>query len=224
MAARYVQAIQTIQPQGPYFLGGWSLGGVIALEMAHQLQAGGHEVALLALFDSWAPPYPAFAGAGALTEAEVNAHLLAEFLADLRGRFAGDLPPLPGNFSQLSQEEQLYQVIEQAKMLEAILPEGGLAQLHRLLRVFQSNVRAVQAYHPRPYAGRVALFQAAAEVAGQAALPDPTLGWARWTTQPIDIYVIPGDHYTILAEPYVQTLAERLRECLNGAIGLFFSS
>lgn len=224
MASRYIQAIQTVQPQGPYLLGGWSLGGVIALEMAQQLQQSGHEVALLALIDSWAPPNPALAEAGTLTEAEVNTHLLAEFLADLRGRFASDLPSLPGNFSQLNQEEQLYHVIEQAKMLETVLPEGGLAQLHHLLKIFQSNVRAVQRYHARPYSGRVALFQAGEELAGQDEGFDPTLGWARWTTQPIDIHIIPGDHYTILAEPHVQTLAGRLRQGLNKASGLFFSS
>jgi thioesterase domain-containing protein len=52
MAAHYITAIQTVQPQGPYLLGGWSLGGVIALEMAQQLQRQGHDIGVLAIIDS----------------------------------------------------------------------------------------------------------------------------------------------------------------------------
>ena len=55
MAARYIKEIQTVQPEGPYLLGGCSMGGVIAFEMAQQLQAEGREVALLAIFDSSCP-------------------------------------------------------------------------------------------------------------------------------------------------------------------------
>src|SRR5262249_39565166 len=52
MAADYLEAVQTVQPHGPYLLGGWSMGGLIALEMAKQLEAQGEEVRLLALFDT----------------------------------------------------------------------------------------------------------------------------------------------------------------------------
>ncbi|HEY9402415.1 MAG TPA: amino acid adenylation domain-containing protein [Pyrinomonadaceae bacterium] len=51
MATLYLEAVRTIQPKGPYFLGGWSMGGRVAYEMAQQLRARGEEVALLALFD-----------------------------------------------------------------------------------------------------------------------------------------------------------------------------
>ena len=51
MAARYVEAVRAVQPEGPYLLGGWSMGGLIAYEMAQQLRARGQGVALLALID-----------------------------------------------------------------------------------------------------------------------------------------------------------------------------
>ncbi|MBE9028854.1 hypothetical protein IQ266_03645 [filamentous cyanobacterium LEGE 11480] len=51
MASHYIQEIQTIQPEGPYFLGGFCLGGTIALEMAQQLQNQGHTIALLVVLD-----------------------------------------------------------------------------------------------------------------------------------------------------------------------------
>ena len=53
MAAHYMKEIRTIQPQGPYFVGGYSLGGLIAYEMARQLSAKGEEVALVALLDTY---------------------------------------------------------------------------------------------------------------------------------------------------------------------------
>jgi thioesterase domain-containing protein/acyl carrier protein len=55
MAAYYIELIQTVQPEGPYLLGGWSVGGIIAFEMARQIQAQGQEVSLLALIDSSLP-------------------------------------------------------------------------------------------------------------------------------------------------------------------------
>jgi pristinamycin I synthase-3/4 len=55
MASLYVQAVRAEQPRGPYYLGGWSFGGLVAYEMALQLEAAGEEVALLALIDTHAP-------------------------------------------------------------------------------------------------------------------------------------------------------------------------
>ena len=65
MAAHYIREILIIQQSGPYFLGGYSLGGLVAFEMAQQLHAQGQKVAMLALFDTQAPgwfkplPFPA---------------------------------------------------------------------------------------------------------------------------------------------------------------------
>ncbi|NJR75191.1 MAG: hypothetical protein HC773_19260 [Scytonema sp. CRU_2_7] len=52
MAAYYIEELRVVQPQGPYLLGGWSMGGIVAFEMATQLQKQGDKVALLALLDS----------------------------------------------------------------------------------------------------------------------------------------------------------------------------
>ena len=52
MAAEYVAAVREIQPQGPYLLGGWSAGGLVALEMAQQLLAQGEPIHMLALLDT----------------------------------------------------------------------------------------------------------------------------------------------------------------------------
>jgi amino acid adenylation domain-containing protein len=76
MAAHYIEAMQTVQPQGPYAIGGWSLGGLVAFEMAQQLQAQGQELSCLALLDT----YP-------FTEIETfNAAADTEFIEELLAR------------------------------------------------------------------------------------------------------------------------------------------
>ena len=57
MAEQYIEEIRRIQPHGPYFLGGGSLGGIVALEMAQRLQAAGEPIGLLTMFDSWGPTW-----------------------------------------------------------------------------------------------------------------------------------------------------------------------
>ena len=75
LAALYVDAIRTVQPAGPYRLGGWSLGGTIAFEMARQLRSRGEEVALLALFDSWTQSVRPGGGRGRRPRGELQPRL-----------------------------------------------------------------------------------------------------------------------------------------------------
>ena len=95
MAAYYIQALQTVQPTGPYLLGGWSMGGVVAFEMAQQLHAQGQRVALLALLDSRIPtPDETF------PEEDAEAILLVE-------RYFGiSFGPME-SLAELSKDEQL---------------------------------------------------------------------------------------------------------------------
>ena len=75
MATHYINALRTVQPAGPYHLGGWSMGGVIAFEMAQQLHAQGQEVDFLALLDARVPTsHDSFEGEN------FEARLLADFI------------------------------------------------------------------------------------------------------------------------------------------------
>ena len=75
MAARYLDAVRVVQPEGPYMLGGWSFGGLVAYEMAQQLQRAGQEVGLLALIDT----HP-----GTVLEIELDDEaLLRQFKSDM---------------------------------------------------------------------------------------------------------------------------------------------
>jgi thioesterase domain-containing protein/acyl carrier protein len=207
MAAAYLAALRDVQPQGPYLLGGWSFGGLVALEMAQQLHAQGQTVALLALIDS-APPPPD----PAPPSDEVT--LLAWFAQDL-GRMVGKPSPLSiDDLRRIAPEQRLRFVLEQARAAD-VLPDIDEQQIRRGLAVFAANLNAMQRYQPQPYAGRVTLFRAGVRAPADAA--DPTLGWSALAADGVALHVIPGDHYTIVRPPQVQLLAEQLSACLEAA-------
>ena len=88
MAARYLDAIRAVQPTGPYLLGGWSFGGVVAFEMARQLNQQSGQVAHVTLFDAWAPT----ANQKPPEDSFSTSDLVARFLSDIAGISARELP------------------------------------------------------------------------------------------------------------------------------------
>ncbi|HVR95001.1 MAG TPA: amino acid adenylation domain-containing protein [Thermoanaerobaculia bacterium] len=205
MAARYVQAIREVQPEGPYSLGGWSMGGVVAFEMACQLERQGEAVEPVVLIDSLAP--------GRTEERVVqDGELVALFAHDVARLFGLGLPPLPSlseGFEDLNTEDALRWLSAEAERA-GILPAGaGSGEVQRRFKVFQANFRALESYSGGPCAALVILFKAAETVR-----PEVDLGWSRLSRGPVEVHALPGDHYTLLQPPHVQALAARLRERL----------
>jgi amino acid adenylation domain-containing protein len=213
MAAHYLQEIRRVQPRGPYRLGGWSFGGLAAFELAQQLRAAGEEVELLAVLDT--APGVEEGTLGPDSEAVDETGLLltiAEYIKGLRGK---DLRVTAADLQALDPEARLRFFV--ARLQEAGIVHSGdsLAQLRRLLRVYATNILAFRRYVPRPHDGRITLIRAAGAEFDPALGPD--LGWERLSPHPIDRQHVPGDHITLLAEPHVRTLADRLRACLGGS-------
>ncbi|MFY0566439.1 amino acid adenylation domain-containing protein [Archangium lansingense] len=197
MARHYVAQIREVQPQGPYSLSGWSFGGLVAYEMARQLQAAGETVELLSLFDTHAPG----------TQEEIDElTILAAFCANL-GLPWQSLTLEPERMLQLSARERLAYVLEKANAgLE-------LEQAWRLFEVFQRHLQAQMSYTARPYEGSAVLFKASTQPEGVA--PDGRLGWSAFITGTLDVQEVPGTHHTMLNEPHAASLAERLTQVLN---------
>ena len=152
MASRYIEAMLSVQSKGPYLLGGWSLGGLIAFEMAHQLVARGEEIALLTLFDTSLP------SAAVLPVQEDDTSMLIGFAHDC-GLTANDLNISFPQFNKLGREEKLAYVLDQGKAAGRIPSEIGLAQIQNLVRVFESNVRAGDSYKAMRYNGAIDFIQ-----------------------------------------------------------------
>jgi thioesterase domain-containing protein len=209
MAADYVAALLALDPRGPYLLGGWSLGGVIAYEMARQLAAQGRRTDLLALFDI----HPRSFGRALTPEdysLEVN-----WFIAELARAFGKASPALMSELQALEPDERVRYALEQAGA-HGLIDEAELAQLQLRFRVFKSNLRAAAGYTPQGYSGRVTVFRAAGEADGAA---PPRLEANELAAGGVETYDVPGRHQTMLREPHVGVLARRLSECLSRGVG-----
>ena len=207
MASHYLEAIKQIQPQGPYHLIGWSMGGVIAYEMTQQLQAKNESVALLTLIDSYAPtviPLPS----------EIDRAMIVNQLAqDWGGLYGQELDISLETLRKLEPDEQVKHLFEQAQQ-QAIFPsEIKIELLLALWDVFQANIIANYHYQPQAYSGSIILLNAS-ETSPEV-IEDPTHGWGHLVLDDIQTHTITGDHYTIMKAPQVKCLAEKLNEYLK---------
>jgi thioesterase domain-containing protein/acyl carrier protein len=209
MAAEYLEAIRKVQPHGPYLLSGWSMGGVIAFEMACQLQAQNEQVSLLGLIDSVAPStWKTFAK----NDGELS--LLLNFAQDL-GFTPNLLTVTEEELLPMSSEERLIYLEGQAKSAK-IMPEYiDHAEVARLYQVFKTNIKAMQQYEPAAKTRRITLI--ASEQSAKI-FPDSTMGWSELSTESIDVFTIPGTHhYSIVRKPAVENLAQQLKACIAEA-------
>jgi amino acid adenylation domain-containing protein len=218
MAAHYVEELRAVQPEGPYFLGGWSMGGVVAFEMALQLQRLEQEVKLLALVDSMIPH---FARPGVENVSVTNntlpdnnaeplqeATLLISFAMDL-GLSLELLALTPADLLTIEPAQQLTYVLDQARQASVVPADLDLSVIQRLYALFKNNHRALWNYVPKPYAGPALLIKAT-ERENSIEL-DPALGWNKLVAD-LQIRETPGTHYTIVREPYVRTLGQQLEK------------
>jgi thioesterase domain-containing protein/aryl carrier-like protein len=205
MAAHYVKAVRTVQVEGPYILGGWSMGGIVAFEMAQQLRTQGHEVAMLVVLDGWAR-------SPSIGPTEENLTALLEGLSQHLGFSLKNINLPLDHLLAIAPEEQVNYVLEQAIAYKLLPPDLGDARIDRYLQVYKHNLRALQTYVPRAYSGNVILFKASEQFA--ATQKNPEMGWGD-LVQRLVIHVVPGDHYSMLREPHVQILAENLQTRLQ---------
>jgi len=213
MAALYAQHVRSVQPQGPYLLGGWSFGGLVAFEMARQLAAQELEVALLAILDSGTPEM----------EREVEQRMDdAALLAILAHEMY--LPVASADLRPLDAEQRLRFAADYMEKAGLVF-EDPCGYLRRQLEIFKHRNRATLAYDPEPYAGRVSLFIASKVGEGDEykreeakAHLDLLQSWSKLATRGVDIFYVPGSHHEIAREPNVQVLAELLRNCMDRAV------
>jgi amino acid adenylation domain-containing protein len=210
MASRYVQEIQKVQSKGPYLLGGFSLGGLLALEVAQQLQTQGHEVKLLAIFDTVAPQVRQFSDHANPQKPD---HLWKKSWLHVKKLLH---LPLKEKVSYLW--ETMYWHLKAGKMsifyqLYLRYIKRSLPELH-IIKVANASHQAYKIYSAEIYPGKVTLFRAANTVTESET--DPTLRWCNLATDGVDIYEVPGTtHTNIMEEPYVQLLAKQLQGCLE---------
>lgn len=217
MAAYHVQQIREIQPEGPYYLCGYSLGGNIAYVMARQLHAMGQEIGLLILFDTRAYPLP---------EPPLTSWIRCRFrtvqhLENLRTyvtfsqRFHYLWRLLQNALVQTPKiVRRLYQRVSGKKSKPTSDPDASVPQRQQqaIDRVSMGQQIASACYQPAPYAGDLVLLRAHVQ---RPWIPyDPKLGWEPYIQGKLTIIETPGTHFSLLAEPCVQRTAAHVRRWL----------
>ncbi|MEO6191435.1 MAG: amino acid adenylation domain-containing protein, partial [Thermoanaerobaculia bacterium] len=202
MAARYLAEVRRVQPQGPYRLGGWSMGGLVAFAMARQLAAEGQAPELLALIDTLPPEPPETATAPATDE-----ELVASFAQDMARLLGSNAGISPEELRSLPEQGKLAHVVRLGHTAGLLPADFGLAQIEPLFATFAANLQASRAYAPEPYTGRLTLWVSEATAASCAAALD---AWSRLVPAGLDRTILPGDHYSLLRRPEVERLAREL--------------
>lgn len=203
MAALYLPAITANQPKGPYMIGGYSTGGVVAYEIAQQLVAAGQNVALLVLLDSFAAHVKPQTTSLKL-HLEYFKHRGPAYLSDrVKARLQRQVDSLSDSLKARfyrSQNQPIPFELRETYLSRAL----GDAALR---------------YRPKPYAGSVVLYRAT-DVDPQFQHTGEKLGWETLVPH-AEIVRVPGNHDSLVYEPNVQVLISHLRQALrnvgNGA-------
>ncbi|KAF1007413.1 MAG: Tyrocidine synthase 3 [Luteibacter sp.] len=197
-AARiHVDAIRTIQPEGPYRLLGHSFGGVVAFETARLLQHMGEQVESLALLDAFPRARHA---TGAASEAETFA-TLCRHIGHMQGRRidipVADLVARPSS--------------QWASLLASFDLDVGERQLGTLLAVHDANRRAYERYAPSPLPlhAPVTVYTAAQEARTDV---DHDYGWSQWLAEPARVVDIDAGHFSMLDHPAASVIAMDWRQ------------
>jgi amino acid adenylation domain-containing protein len=200
IAAEYCAELVRLPVEQPYQLGGWSMGGAVAFEMARQLCIAGCEVSHLFVVDAAAPGFDADMSAGNEIPAGIA---FARELGIPLHKYAADVKAL----ANLGPERQVERIFEWAQEGGLLPSEESQETVARLFKVFRRNLAALDCYSGAPYAGRMTLFRST-DYPG--ASHHPLLGWDKFVQGGIDLQVMQGDHYSILSAPLVRHLADRL--------------
>ncbi|HKF25604.1 MAG TPA: thioesterase domain-containing protein, partial [Candidatus Acidoferrum sp.] len=210
MAERYVFELKLQQPNGPYYLGGYCLGGTVALEMSRQLAERGDQVAMVALFDT------------------VNWAGLRKRDALDRGRYQFERLVFHAcNFMILDASGKIRFLREKLKVLRSRLTvwrgmlrgnrpaaAGAQSESSILANLWETNDRAALAYVPKPYRAPIADFRPKRQY---SVYLEPGVNWDGLVPGGLEVTRLPVYPAGMLLEPFVKELAEALRAAMDRA-------
>ncbi|MCI5116355.1 MAG: amino acid adenylation domain-containing protein [Candidatus Electrothrix sp. LOE1_4_5] len=202
LAARYIGAIKTIQPYGPYQIGGHSFGGVVAFEIVRQLENAHEEVSLLVLLDESAPL------ANAKSRKKTESEELLDYLKWLA--HFNEIEMYDGNFESYTSDQRFELAVK-------YLNQSGLAldrqELETTFRAFTNNYKCYNSYIPQGnIVSRVVLLQSQEQ---NVECQEDGLGWQAYVKQPIEVVKVSGGHFSMLTMPHVKEVAGVMLDILK---------
>ena len=216
IAAYHIQTIREIQPEGPYYLGGWSAGGLVAFEVAQQLTRQGQEVPLLVLFDvvNWngldrSTLWRRIGARAYLVAWKMKRHALA--LLTLRGEELR--AHLRDSMKQLRVEcnRVIWMIADRLKSRSK-----QEAKPAKSPGASEAVYVAARRYFPKSYPGRATLFRC--EVQPMGLYCDSQLGWSGLLRDGLKIVEMAGDHDDMFQLPHVDLLARELDRTMDEAL------
>jgi thioesterase domain-containing protein len=227
IAAHYLSEIRTVQPHGPYFLGGYCFGAVVAFEMAQQVKKQKQEVALLFLLepsDPWSEqPSASRIGLGvelrtkaASVRSEAARHLHNLKALNVKQKLRYMLNRLIAKIKNHAIASPVNKIVRQARCHFYLRLGCALPSSLRTPYILQVYREAMQAYRPRPYSGPIVLFQTGKH------LLDSHSEWFKLATGELEVYAVPGNHTDVLSENRVRVWAQQLKTCLDRARSIVY--
>ena len=218
LARGYVSELRRVQPDGPYLLGGWSLGGTVAFQMAHELRKQGEEVDLLVLIDTLRADTlhdVPFSREIAVEISFRHNALAVEHLARQRGvTLDRDVV-----FQRFVRERPGSMRARLALMLNLLVENGVFHDANApMFRVFRANLLALSDYGMpvELYDRTLTLFRCENDALGpEYAKVDATYHWARSTATPVEVVTVPSHHFGLFHGEGLRNTAENLRRCLD---------
>lgn len=222
MAVRYATAMRRVQPTGPYHLGGFCFGGVLAYEVARQLERMGEETALLAIIDGFPP--------GMFYEKRpIYDPLRLQVIRESAPYWVKEYKTVVGGWIKESVLSRFGSAGGGQRDLEMAAAQGETfgnfgayiaSRGDRQYEITKINERAADNYVPQGYGGHVTLFRAQ-RVGVRHALfgpVDPKRGWGALAKGGVTVRTVEGTHVGLLTDPYVSDLAQQFNDELRKAI------
>ncbi|BAY09129.1 non-ribosomal peptide synthetase [Calothrix sp. NIES-2098] len=220
MAAHYIREIQTLQPQGPYYLAGYSFGGNVAFEMAQQLHRQGEKVGMLVLLDTSRPgsenrlPLIQRIGEHLQNLVQIGPSYLWHRMGVWRDWILSNLNE---SKSRLNKKYKNYLDVEPDYVSKLT---QNMSEADHYLEIIDANAEAISQYSFRVYPGRAVLLRTddRSRVDAIGIQYDPQFGWGELVAGGLDMEYIPGSHFDFLNEPHVRFVAQKLRHFLSKAM------
>jgi amino acid adenylation domain-containing protein len=210
MAAHYLVEIRELQPEGPYYLGGFCMGGTVAYELAQRLHRQGMEVGVLALFDTYnhngTAPRMSFRNRVRYLRQKTQFHWANVMGLAPKRRLAYCAEKLR-NAAEREADRLSKRLARVGRWLSR-----GEGRPPAMVFLEECNEAAGYAYRPEVYPGKITLFRPRRNY---AFLNRPTMGWEGFATRGLDVVELAVDPGGMFVEPYVRDLAERLCVCLS---------
>jgi len=193
MAKKYIKEMKTIQPFGPYCIGGWSFGGIIAFEMAQQLEQAGEKVEELFLIDSY------FHSEGYQFENAHETEIFEKFLKDITYQKGGT--PI--------KRSSMEQMMTEAVSNNLFPAEITLPSINKMLEVFKNNCIAFSGYkatHQVNCKTQLLIAKNSSYIGSERQMKM----WDNWLLGQVKYHSIEGDHFTIFSGESLKKMIEVL--------------